>query len=242
VDGFLALTTICRASAGQCDVAESCTGSSGACPADLFQPLSTSCVSDADACTIEHCDGAGSCVFQENDPACVAAICRTPGFYATHAGTEKKNSQNITQALLDAAPGGSITICGEELNNTDAGNTNSALEALCVPVKGEQRLQLARQLTAAALNCILSGASNCDSLVPGYDTCDAACESNTPADQTTFSGCITLLDNFNNGIGAQPGCHDQPLENDSFDFEPPGPAGSSNECNVANGNGLTIFD
>ena len=31
-------TTICRASAGECDVAESCTGTSGACPADGFQP------------------------------------------------------------------------------------------------------------------------------------------------------------------------------------------------------------
>src|SRR5262249_45307330 len=32
-DNFKPSTTICRASAGQCDVAESCTGTSAACPA-----------------------------------------------------------------------------------------------------------------------------------------------------------------------------------------------------------------
>ncbi|MBI3448389.1 MAG: hypothetical protein HY049_05665 [Acidobacteria bacterium] len=35
VDGFLAATTVCRPSAGPCDVAESCTGNSGVCPADV---------------------------------------------------------------------------------------------------------------------------------------------------------------------------------------------------------------
>src|SRR5262249_39481682 len=41
VDGFKSSTTTCRESAGQCDVAESCTGTSGACPPDGFQPKTT---------------------------------------------------------------------------------------------------------------------------------------------------------------------------------------------------------
>jgi hypothetical protein len=65
VDGFVAATTTCRPSTGQCDVAESCTGSSGACPADGFQPSPTSCVgtSNGGACDgTDSCDGAGTCV------------------------------------------------------------------------------------------------------------------------------------------------------------------------------------
>src|SRR5439155_298264 len=58
-------TTTCRPSAGQCDVAESCTGTSGACPADSFASPSTSCtgssqggVCDNDAG--DHCSGSGN--------------------------------------------------------------------------------------------------------------------------------------------------------------------------------------
>src|SRR5581483_3600094 len=43
VDSFKSSATVCRGSAGQCDLAETCTGSSGACPADTFAPSSTTC-------------------------------------------------------------------------------------------------------------------------------------------------------------------------------------------------------
>src|SRR3989441_3898159 len=43
VDVFEPATTTCRASTGQCDVAEMCTGRSGACPADSFKSSSTHC-------------------------------------------------------------------------------------------------------------------------------------------------------------------------------------------------------
>jgi hypothetical protein len=65
VDGFVSATTTCRPSAGQCDVAESCTGTSGACPADGFQASTTTCVgtSNGGACDgTDSCDGAGVCV------------------------------------------------------------------------------------------------------------------------------------------------------------------------------------
>eukprot|EP00930_Biecheleria_cincta_P096753 TRINITY_DN8854_c0_g2_i1.p1 TRINITY_DN8854_c0_g2~~TRINITY_DN8854_c0_g2_i1.p1 ORF type:complete len:1114 (-),score=144.64 TRINITY_DN8854_c0_g2_i1:210-3050(-) len=40
---FKASGTICRAAAGSCDVAESCTGTSGRCPTDTGMPWGTSC-------------------------------------------------------------------------------------------------------------------------------------------------------------------------------------------------------
>ena len=62
--------TVCRAAAGQCDVAESCTGSSPACPADGSVPAGTPCTSDGNVCTTDVCDGAGSCGHQANTAPC----------------------------------------------------------------------------------------------------------------------------------------------------------------------------
>src|SRR5207247_3396835 len=35
--------TVCRASAGICDLDETCTGTSSTCPADVFKPSTTTC-------------------------------------------------------------------------------------------------------------------------------------------------------------------------------------------------------
>jgi len=48
-------STICRADAGECDVAEYCTGNASTCPSNGFEPEGTSCSSG-------ECDSAGSCV------------------------------------------------------------------------------------------------------------------------------------------------------------------------------------
>ena len=52
----------CRATAGVCDQAETCTGSSATCPADTFLPSTTSCR-----------NAAGECDLQENCPGNAAA-------------------------------------------------------------------------------------------------------------------------------------------------------------------------
>lgn len=51
--------SVCRASAGACDVAETCDGVETACPADSVAPPSTVCRAAAGACDVaEACDGA----------------------------------------------------------------------------------------------------------------------------------------------------------------------------------------
>ena len=55
-------TTVCRASAGICDIAENCDGINVDCPSDVFKPLSIPCEADGQFCTVDHCDGYGSCV------------------------------------------------------------------------------------------------------------------------------------------------------------------------------------
>jgi hypothetical protein len=149
----------------------------------------------------------------------VAGICRTPGFWGTHAGTEKNRSVNITEAVLDCADGNCddhtandyVVICGEKIDSPDAypsdGTTDindaaSSTEALCVSVRGAQTLQLARQLTAAALNCLISGGGSACAGSPSYSTvftnCNAVCSSSS---STTIQKtvCISELDCLNNG-------------------------------------------
>lgn len=55
---FEANTTVCRASAGVCDIAETCTGSSATCPAETFESPSTECRAAVGECDVaEHCSG-----------------------------------------------------------------------------------------------------------------------------------------------------------------------------------------
>jgi hypothetical protein len=50
--------TTCRASAGTCDVAESCTGTSMSCPTDAFVPSTTACRGQTNICDVtEYCTG-----------------------------------------------------------------------------------------------------------------------------------------------------------------------------------------
>src|SRR4029078_4744908 len=53
--------TECRASAGDCDVAESCNGSSTTCPANAFQPVTHECRGTAGECgPAETCTGSSA--------------------------------------------------------------------------------------------------------------------------------------------------------------------------------------
>ncbi len=220
-------TDVCREASGECDATESCDGVSNDCPADESLPDGTPCVdTDGSACTTPACQG-GACQ-QDNetvtctDPTCEVcdpgtgvcgprdplpdvclfeAICRTPGFFGTHAGTSKKNSLNITQALLDSA--GGIEVCGIPLNNTTVNSASSAVEALCVSIEGDQNLQLVRQLTALALSCIVSGdGGDCTGLGPSvsdlFADCNLACVGDESAVRDV-QGCIDEVDCFNNG-------------------------------------------
>jgi hypothetical protein len=53
--------TVCRSASGTCDVTETCTGSSAACPTNAFKASGISC-DDGQLCTYgDVCNGAGSC-------------------------------------------------------------------------------------------------------------------------------------------------------------------------------------
>jgi len=48
---------VCRAAAGECDVAETCTGNSAACPVDGFKAANSACTDDGNVCTRDVCTG-----------------------------------------------------------------------------------------------------------------------------------------------------------------------------------------
>jgi hypothetical protein len=274
-----------------CDPAKGCVNTpkppdfcddANVCTDDSCDPA-TGCVNtekppsfcdDNDPCTDDACDPQDGCVHTPPEvmpPGCGEAICRTPGFWGTHAGTEKKNSINIAEAVIDCADGNCddhtasdfILICGEKIDSpdsnpadgtTDINDASSSTEAMCVPVKGDSTLQLARQLTAAALNCLISGGGADCGGTSLYSTvfadCNALCASGT-ATQSEITACISQLDCINNGnnfangacsAGGAGNCHERLLVNEDLglDFDPPGAAGSSNACNAATGTRCTV--
>jgi len=200
--------------------------------------------------------------------------CRTPGFWGARGGIEKApKSQNITQAVINQAiaeNGFGLPVCGIYITNTDLLSNFSAIEAICVSVKGVTKRQLVRQLTAAALNCVLGDCSlEHAALVAG---CNNVCATGVG----DMQACIGALDTFNNGgdgdgvcaIGGEPcddtntcvglgdyclpdeSCHDRNLCPDfdddgdingsDFCFEPPGPASSPRKCNSARKNDVYV--
>ena len=87
---FKSTTVVCRAASGTCDVAETCTGSSGECPTDVFQAVGTVCGDGPAPCSAQDaCDGSGHCLphdFADNTPCndgdactvedvCLSTIC-----------------------------------------------------------------------------------------------------------------------------------------------------------------------
>ena len=71
---FLSATTVCRLAAGECDVAETCTGTSTTCPADASKAAGTPCTDDGNVCTRDVCDGASTICRHPAGNA--GAICR----------------------------------------------------------------------------------------------------------------------------------------------------------------------
>src|SRR5262249_49207916 len=78
---FEAATVVCRPAAGDCDVAEYCTGSSADCPADIKEPDATACTDGSLCTTSDHCSSGvcvGTTVVCDDSSACTSDACN-PG-------------------------------------------------------------------------------------------------------------------------------------------------------------------
>jgi len=174
-----------------CDVGQGCVST----------PDDTRC-DDGDPCTIDTCDATLGCV-HEPDASCQCEdVCRRgPGYWATHSGTEKKNSIDV--GALAIAQGGPLQVCGQVITSTSnaLGSLSSDLEALCVKGEGERQRQLYRQLVTAALNCAISGC-DCSKIIAGFDECNALCAGMNDGQVPHTVGigrCMAALNCFNDG-------------------------------------------
>jgi hypothetical protein len=268
-DNNACTTEVCNATTGACETTNTTTcNDNNACTTEVCNTTTGACdttnevVCDDPTCQI--CDTTtGICEDRDPLPAeCAPEICRTPGFWQTHADADpsKACSQNITQAVIDAA--GGLQVCGTTITNTDPGNANSALEGMCIKVRGDQELQLVRQLIAASLNCEVSGGLTSCSIEDLIADCNAACVGD-PSDRSVTE-CIGEIDCFNNGgtfdeqlgtctPGGAGNCHEQALPLDELDlpnndpgagscFGKQGPAGSPDECQQAHASPCTVIN
>jgi hypothetical protein len=101
-----------------------------------------------------------------------------------------------------------LQVCGETITTTALDDANSAVEAMCVRIRGDQKLQLARQLTALALNCVVSelnagldpaGNALCTGVDVRalFDDCNAVCAG--ARGTRTVDSCLDAIECVNNG-------------------------------------------
>ena len=133
------------------------------------------------------------------------AFTRTVGYFGNHP--------SVTALILAAA--GSIEVCGHILTNIEVDRGDSAIEALCLSPQGDARLQLARQLTAAALSTAGGGATFAD-----LAHCASVCI-DADAGQTDLAECVDEVSDFN-----------QSGDNVRAPFDPAGPANTT-ACDLA---------
>jgi hypothetical protein len=241
-DGNACTTDACVPATGCVYTADVVCNDNSVCTTDTCDPA-TGCVytditcDDGDICTDDTCDPSTGCVYTPdptNDPSCSKeAICRTPGFWKTHAGTEKNGSMNVTQAVINAC-GGCLDVCGTAITNTDKLSFNSALEAMC-----DYPNQPIFHLTAMALNCCISGfGSDCSGGDPYLSQLFADANSSCESGGSYRKGEV---DDWNNGLSGN-NCHDRELCNEEFGVcFMGGPAGSPKACQAASNNKCTVF-
>ena len=98
---------VCRAAAGDCDVAETCDGSSPACPADGFS-TGNECRASAGICDVaESCTGSSACVPGGCVPAELAGVPRV--------GRSMRRG-GIVHRVVGDVPGGRLRRCLDGLH------------------------------------------------------------------------------------------------------------------------------
>ena len=149
--------TSCRSSAGPCDVAEACNGSSLNCPSDAFAPTSTVCRSAADVCDLaENCPGNaaacpadakkfnGTACTDDNNP-CTTDLCNGTSNACQHAAGNAGTQCRIAAGDCDLA----ATCTGSSA--TCPANPFKPSSTVCRDIAGE--CDVAEHCTGSSANC-----------------------------------------------------------------------------------------
>jgi hypothetical protein len=178
VDAFQSASTVCRASAGQCDVAESCTGTAGACPVDGFASSGTHCTgsSQGGACdndAADHCSGAANTCVDTFRPA--STVCRASAGPCDVA----ESCTGTSGACPSDAVAASGTVCR-------AASCSNAMETPAGTCNGTSTTCTAGPPAACPGNYVCADATTCKT------SCSAPADCTTNACSATV--CLTLAD------------------------------------------------
>ena len=162
--------TVCRAAAGACDVAEACTGTSTACPADALVAQGTTCRAAAGACdAAEACTG--------TSPSCPADALATAGTVCRSASGACDVAETCTGSSA-ACPADQLasagTVCRPAAGACDVAEACTGSSAACP----------ADQLASAGTVC--RGAAGACDAAEACTGSSAAC----PADQLAPAGAV----------------------------------------------------
>src|SRR5438093_8110617 len=125
--------TVCRASTGACDVAETCTGTNRDCPDDGFAPATTICRPAAGPCDVaETCTGTGTACPADGF-ASVTTVCRASAGPCDAVETCTGSSANCPADSFQST----ATVCRASTGPCDVAETCTGGSATC-PADGFQ--------------------------------------------------------------------------------------------------------
>src|SRR5207245_2907221 len=110
-------STVCRAGAGECDLAEACTGNGPTCPTDAKQPSGTACIEDGNPCTLDQCDG--SAVICQHPAGNAGTVCRE----AAGACNPAETCSGTSPTCPDDAKSAAGTVCRPAAGDCDVAET-----------------------------------------------------------------------------------------------------------------------
>src|SRR5205823_3342724 len=117
--------TVCRASAGPCDLAESCTGTSTTCPTDAFVPANTVCRAPAGESDVaETCAGSSG--------SCPTDAKKAPGTACTFPTRRSSDLQcNGTSDTCQHPAGNAGTVCRASAGPCDLAESCTGTSTTC---------------------------------------------------------------------------------------------------------------
>jgi cysteine-rich repeat protein len=206
---FESAATECRASAGDCDLAESCPGDAGTCPADAFEADTTLCRAAADLCdAAEFCPGDGAqCpgdAFQPDTFECrsAAGVCDLPEL-CTGLGSACPADAKSTS--LCRGIGGTCDVAESCDGVSDQCPPDQVDPGLCAdsnPCTTEACVVLDCQFTDVSDGTLCADADLCN----GDETCQAGvCSAGAPLDCDDGDVCTA------DGCDAVSGCLHDPI-------------------------------
>src|SRR5947208_1688132 len=195
---FVTSGTICRAAANECDVAESCTGSSATCPGDTVKAAGTACTDDGNPCTTDLCDGTSvTCTHPAgNAGAECRAVAGECDVAETCTGTSTTCPTNAFKVNGTACTDDGNVCTRDICNGTSATCTHPAGNAGTVCRAAAGPCDAAETCTGTSTTCpadaFLSSSTVCRAAV---DVCDAAesCTGSSatcPADAIKAAGTV----------------------------------------------------